>query len=82
MSNYEKAKQLLTFGIAEKHHTYSQTGIISINLGGAYWGYIGNADEHVIVCKDNSVEYYANISDDLKCVNGTRNNRNMEIVPW
>ena len=82
MSNYEKAKSLLNSGMAEKHHTYPHTGIISMNLGGSYWGYIGNADEHVVVCKDNSVQFYGNISDDLKCIDGTRNNRHMEIVPW
>lgn len=82
--NYEKARTLLASGIAEKHYTYDQTGIISMNLGGKYWGYVGSgrADEYVVVCKDNSVQFYGNVSDDLRCVDGTRNNRHMEIVPW
>ena len=82
MSNYEKAKQLLASGMAEKHFTYCQTGIISVNLGDKFWAYIGKDDEHSTVVKDNSVEYYANISDDLKSIDGTRYNRHEEIVPW
>ena len=40
MTNYEKALELLNRGMADKHHTFNDTGYLTIDLGGAYAGYI------------------------------------------
>lgn len=47
MTNYEKALELLDRGMANKHHTFNDTGYLFIDLGGAYGGYISPNDKNV-----------------------------------
>ena len=61
MSNYEKAMALLNEGIAKEHYTFEDTGYITIDLGGAYVGYISPGDKYVEVVKNNEHVGYGNI---------------------
>ena len=79
---YEKAEKLLANGVAEKHYSYDKTGILILDLGGNYCGYIGPDDKTVKVTLDNQDIWKGTISDDLTKVLGTRHNREAEIVPW
>lgn len=38
MTNYELALELLEKGMADKHHTFNDTGYLIIDLGGPYGG--------------------------------------------
>lgn len=38
MTNYEMALELLNRGMADKHHTFNDTGYLIIDLGGPYGG--------------------------------------------
>lgn len=71
MSNYEKAFQLLTRGVAMKHSTYTLTGIIGIFLNNSFVGYVYPDHTYVdIVGSSNSVVDRGNISDYLLTVRG------------
>lgn len=80
--NYNRAYALLEKGVAEKHYSFDQTGIITLDLGGEYCGYIGPRDKTVEVTRGNQVCAYGNISDDLMKVEGTRHNREWEVIAW
>ena len=80
--NYNRAYALLEKGVAEKHHTFDVTGIITLNLGGAYCGYVDPNEKFVEITRNNSVVCYGNISDDLCHVEGSRHNREWDIVSW
>lgn len=79
---YEKAEKLLANGLAEKHYSYDKTGILIMDLGGNYCGYIGPDDNTVEVTRNNQVFCHGTISDDLTSVLGTRHNWEAEIVPF
>ena len=79
---YEKAEKLLANGVAEKHYSYDKTGILILDLGGNYCGYIGPDDKTVEVTCNTQVFCHGTISDDLAKVMGTRHNWEAEIVPW
>ena len=80
--NYNRAYALLEKGVAEKHYSFTQTGIITLNLGGKYCGYIGPQDKAVEVTYENQVYAYGNISDDLLKVEGTRHNCEWAVRAW
>lgn len=73
MSNYEKARELLNKGIAEKHYTFKSTGYIVLDLGGAYAGYASPREEYVEVVKNNSHVGYGNIDLEKLMVRDTSN---------
>ena len=80
--NYNRACALLEKGVAEKHYSFTQTGIIILDLGGKYCGYIGPQDKAVEVTCENQVCAYGNISEDLLKVEGTRHNREWAVQAW
>lgn len=53
MTNYELALELLDKGMADKHHTFNDTGYLIIDLGGPYGGYISPNDKNVEITKYN-----------------------------
>lgn len=80
--NYNRAYALLEKGVAEKHYSFAHTGIIILDLGGKYCGYIGPQDKAVEVTHENQVCAYGNISDDLLKVEGTRHTREWAVRAW
>lgn len=73
MSNYKKAMALLNEGIAKKHYTFKDTGYISLDLGGAYVGYISPRDKYVDVAKNGEHVGYGNIDLEKLMVLDTSN---------
>lgn len=81
MKNYELAKKLVEKGIAEKHNTFNDTGIIIIDLGGNYCGYADPCKKCIeITGSSNSVVDRGNLSDDLKQVVGA--GRSYNVQSW
>lgn len=68
MTNYEMALELLNRGMADKHHTFNDTGYLIIDLGGPY----GVIDMDKMAVHDTAnrfelpIEKYVNHS--VKCV--------------
>lgn len=86
-TTYEKALSLLDEGIADKHQTYPDTGIIVINLGKNFCGYVFPDQKYVEVAEDNTLFCYGTISDDLKTVVNKHSRRltyllSFDIIPW
>lgn len=73
MTNYTKALELLDSGIARKHHTFKDTGYISLDLGGSYVGFISPRDEYVDVAQNNTHVGYGNIDLERMMVTDTSN---------
>lgn len=84
MTNYEKALQLLDNGIARKHYTFERSGCITLDLGGAYAGYISLSDRCVDVSQYNEHVGYGNIDLDKMTLFDTsnRNRYNLHIKKW
>ena len=61
MTNYELALELLDKGMADKHHTFNDTGYLIIDLGGPYGGYISPNDKNVEITKYNGSTSNLNI---------------------
>ena len=81
MKNYELAKKLVEKGIAEKHNTFNDTGIIIIDLGGVYCGYADPCKKYIeITGASNSVVNRGNITDDLTQVIGA--GRTYNVQAW
>lgn len=81
MKNYEMALKLLEKGIAEKHNTFGDTGIIIIDLGGVYCGYADPNKKYIeITGSSNSVVDRGNLSDDLKQIVGA--GRSYNVQSW
>lgn len=79
MTEYEKA---IKTGMAEEHYSFKDTGIVILNLGEDFCGYVYPDQKTVEVTHGNQVVWYGNISDDLKSVECTRHNRIRTIEPW
>lgn len=63
MTNYEKAQDLLNKGIARKHCTFDnvETGLIIIDLGDTFVGFISQHDKFVDVARCGVHVSYGNI---------------------
>lgn len=76
-TEYSKANYLLENGVAKKHHTFEETGIIVINLepcqdpdNDKFCGYVGPGDCWVEITRSNNVWGYGyiRINDNIvKC---------------
>lgn len=73
MTNYEMALELLNRGMADKHHTFNDTGYLIIDLGGPYGGYISPNDKNVEITKYNEHIGYGVIDMDKMVVHDTAN---------
>ena len=82
MTNYELALELLDRGMADKHHTFNDTGYIVINLGGAYGGYISPNDKNVEITKHNEHIGYGIIDMDKMVVHDTANRFELPIEKY
>lgn len=82
MTNYELALELLDRGMADKHHTFNDTGYIVINLGGAYGGYISPNDKNVEITKHNEHIGYGVIVMDKMVVHDTANRFELPIEKY
>lgn len=82
MTNYELALELLDRGMADKHHTFNDTGYIVINLGGAYGGYISPNDKNVEITKHNEHIGYGVINMDKMVVHDTANRFELPIEKY
>ena len=84
MNNYEKAMALLNEGIAKEHYTFKNTGYISLDLGGAYVGYISPRDKYVDVAKNGEHVGYGNIDLEKLMLRDTSNRSiyNRPIKKW
>lgn len=82
MTNYELALELLDRGMADKHHTFNDTGYIVINLGGAYGGYISPNDKNVEITKQNEHIGYGVIDMDKMVVHDTANRFELPIEKY
>lgn len=82
MTNYELALELLDRGMADKHHTFNDTGYIVINLGGAYGGYISPNDKIVEITKHNEHIGYGVIDMDKMVVHDTANRFELPIEKY
>lgn len=79
MTNYEKALELLNRGMADKHHTFNDTGYLIIDLGGAYAGYISPNDKNVEITKFNEHIGYGVIDMEKMVVHDTANRFELPI---
>ncbi len=82
MTNYEMALELLDKGMADKHHTFNDTGYLIIDLGEAYAGYISPNDKNVEVVKNNSHIGYGTIDLDKMVVHDTANRFELSIKKY
>lgn len=82
MTNYELALELLDRGMADKHHTFNDTGYIVINLGGAYGGYISPNDKNVEITKHNEHIGYGVIDMDKMVIYDTANRFELPIEKY
>lgn len=82
MTNYELALELLDRGMADKHHTFNDTGYIVINLGRAYGGYISPNDKNVEITKHNEHIGYGVIDMDKMVVHDTANRFELPIEKY
>lgn len=82
MTNYELALELLDRGMADKHHTFNDTGYIVINLGGAYGGYISPNDKNVEITKHNEHIGCGVIDMDKMVVHDTANRFELPIEKY
>lgn len=72
--DYEKALMLLEKGIAEKHHTFNDTGIITLNLepypgNNDFVAYVDPVEQSVEVVMNNKVWGHGHIAEDNTVVN-------------
>jgi hypothetical protein len=79
-TNYNKALELLNMGRAQKHYSYDDTGIITIDLDGNRCGYADPNKSYIEITYGNTLVWYGNISDDKKTITGTRHNRSANIL--
>ena len=82
MTNYEMALELLNRGMADKHHTFNDTGYLIIDLGGPYGGYISPNDKNVEITKDNEHIGYGVIDMDKMAVHDTANRFELPIEKY
>ena len=82
MTNYEKALELLDKGMADKHHTFNDTGYLIIDLGEAYAGYISPNDKNVEITKHNEHIGYGVIDMDKMVVHDTANRFELPIEKY
>ena len=82
MTNYEMALELLDRGMADKHHTFNNTGYLIIDLGGAYAGYISPNDKNVEIAKYNEHIGYGVIDMDKMVVHDTANRFELPIEKY
>lgn len=82
MTNYEKALELLDKGMADKHHTFNDTGYLIIELGEAYAGYISPNDKNVEITKYNEHIGYGVIDMDKMVVHDTANRFELPIEKY
>lgn len=82
MTNYELALELLDKGMADKHHTFNDTGYLIIDLGGPYGGYISPNDKNVEITKYNEHIGYGDIDMDKMVVHDTANRFELPIEKY
>lgn len=82
MTNYEMALELLDKGMADKHHTFNDTGYLIIDLGEAYAGYISPNDKNVEITKYNEHIGYGVIDMDKMVVHDTANRFELSIKKY
>lgn len=71
MRNYVKATEMLSKGIAHRHYTFEETGIIIINLNNPFYGIAYPNHNYIdVVGSSNSVVDRGNITDDLAEIRG------------